>query len=1076
MTLFVRHIRRVSGLFFFVTIALVTCAASSRAESTGAQKQLTKAVAVIHCNYPPVSFRDKHTNAPSGFFVDIMDSVAERAGLQVNYVCKDGWAEMIHTIESGEADLGVLLKSSQREKKLLFSTPIDTTYFSFFARSQSRVDAEKAPEGYAVGVVRGSMSCEQLKRRPDVNLRTYGSYQEGVFGLLAGEIGLFAGEESMILKCVRETRLEDRIKKVGKPFLERERGLAVKKDNVQLLRLLNKALCGFTGSPEYQRIYLTWYGAPAPHWTNRRIFAASGLFLFIVVCGMALWRYVSIARINRELVRNITERRHAEESLLLFSNLLNRSNDAIFVNDPATGRFLIVNDKACSNLGYSSTELLAMRTIDIESSFPDQSAWDTHVHELKSRGYMILEGLHKRNDGTAFPVEANVTYMTLGEKDYMVAVVRDITERKLTEQALRTSEERLSKAQEMAHVGNWEWNIVTNELYWSKEVYRIYGLDPGHFVPTFDTVRKAMHPDDLEPFLKAVDAAIYDRKPFEMDYRLIRPDGTIRTVHTIGDVSYDRAGNALIKSGTVQDITEMKRAAEKLKTSEEFVGNILDTIDEGFIVIDRNYHILTANRAYCKQADARCDGIIGKHCYEVSHRAQQPCYEAGEECAVRKVFETGVPSAAYHQHIDAEGNILYVETRAFPLKDASGSVTSVIESISNMTEKHLLQEERLKTQKLEAIGMLAGGIAHDFNNLLQGVFGYISLAKLTANDREKSIAALEQAEKALHMTVKLTNQLLTFSKGGKPMKKRIDLRAVIENATKFAMSGSRAEYRLDIAARLRAVEADEGQIGQVIQNIVLNADQAMPTSGTVSITARNVDAPEAGVPIQLKPGVYAEVSISDSGLGIPEQYLPMIFDPYFTTKEKGSGLGLATSYSIIRNHGGLIDVKSETGKGSTFLVYLPAVVSGQEAMSLRQPAGSRPPVRTGKVLLMDDERVILDVAGQLIRALGHEVEFAVHGADAIEKYESAEQTGKPFTVLILDLTIRGGMGGIETLKKIREKHPGAKAIVSSGYSENAALSDYARHGFIGVLKKPYTVGGLQAALDEALKRERPPAT
>ena len=242
--------------------------------------------------------------------------------------------------------------------------------------------------------------------------------------------------------------------------------------------------------------------------------------------------------------------------------------------------------------------------------------------------------------------------------------------------------------------------------------------------------------------------------------------------------------------------------------------------------------------------------------------------------------------------------------------------------LSDVTEKHLLQDERLKSQKIEAIGTLAGGIAHDFNNLLQGVFGYISLAKLTLDNREKSHAALEEAEKALHMSVKLTNQLLTFSKGGKPVKKPVDLQPVIENATKFALSGSRTDYRIVVDDGLWHADVDEGQISQVIQNIVLNADQAMPEGGRVEITARNVSIPGPDLPQGLEQGMYVEIAIRDSGVGIPEQNIAKIFDPYFTTKAQGSGLGLATSYSIIKNHNGMIDVRSERGQGSTFVIYL----------------------------------------------------------------------------------------------------------------------------------------------------------
>ena len=283
------------------------------------------------------------------------------------------------------------------------------------------------------------------------------------------------------------------------------------------------------------------------------------------------------------LVNDITGLKRSEESLLLFRTLLSQSNDAIFVNDPATGRFLMVNNKACSSLGYSEQELLSLRTIDIEEQFPDQRAWDAHVNDVKSRGSLILEGLHLRSDGSPMPVEMNVTYMTSGEKDYMVALARDISERKLADLALRTSEERLSKAQRMAHVGNWERDLGTNQTWWSEEVYRIYGVDPAHFVPTFDAVGKAMYAEDREPFLQAVNAAISGRKSFVMDYRLIRPDSTIRTVHTIGEVTYDPSGKPLTISGTIQDVTERKRAEkerERLIAELQEANEKLQSIDK----------------------------------------------------------------------------------------------------------------------------------------------------------------------------------------------------------------------------------------------------------------------------------------------------------------------------------------------------------------------------------------------------------------------------------------------------------------------------------------------------------------
>ncbi len=933
----------VVGLALFAIIVIAACGSSSWAESGQARNKPLKTVVVFHCEYPPVSFWDRQKDKPSGFFVDVMGDIAGRAGLDVRYICKNGWPEMISAIESGEADVGILLKSAEREKKLNFSVPVDVTHLSFFGRSESSIDVSKVPAGYSVGVIRGSMSYEQMKSRPGVRLVIENSYQEGIFSLLAGEIELFAAEKSMVLKHARETGLEDRIREVGKPFVERERCLAVRKDNVGLVERLNMVLPGFVGSTAYQAIYSRWFSRPAPYWTAKRVVAVSAVLIFLSVCGMAIWRYASISRINTELLQNIDARKKAEETV--------------------------------------------------------------------------------RAD------EARLRQIT----DNMVDMVGQFDERAFFQ-------------------------------YASPSYERVLGYRPAELVGTW--APEKIHPDDRDQVISAIDDMLKIGTG-SAQYRYRHKDGSYRWIESTGRNVPDRQGNVTGSIMGSRDITDRRLSEEALQKSEQMVRKVLDSVDEGFVVVDRDYRIVSTNRAYCKLVSASCDDVIGKHCYEVSHKANRPCYEVGEECAVKKAFETGEPSTVCHKHGDAGANTLYVETKAFPLKDESGAVTSVIESINNITEKHLLETERLKAQKLEAIGTLAGGIAHDFNNLLQGVFGYISLARLKKDDRQKSLAAIEQAERALEMSVKLTNQLLTFSKGGSPVRRPTSLWPVIENATKFALSGSCSEYRISGDEGLWQAEADEGQIGQVVQNIVLNADQAMPGGGLVEITARNVDIPGENLPLSLQEGKYAEIAIRDSGIGIPEQYLPRIFDPYFTTKEKGSGLGLATSYSIVKNHGGLINVISKPGKGTTFFIYIPAAAEVFERKRTRHTAADAP-CRKGKILVMDDEKVIRDVAGELIHALGHEVEFASHGREALEMFREAKRSGKPFDVVILDLTIRGGIGGSETVQMLAEIDPGVKAVVSSGYSDVAVMSGRHDQQFKAFLKKPYNIDDLQEVLQALL--------
>lgn len=496
-------------------------------------------------------------------------------------------------------------------------------------------------------------------------------------------------------------------------------------------------------------------------------------------------------------------------------------------------------------------------------------------------------------------------------------------------------------------------------------------------------------------------------------------------------------------------------------TPEIAVEQILETMQGAVIVTDAGGKIRVVNRAARIMLEYEQAELIGRD-FSSFRLAPDEVSDA-----VRSDAPVITRELTWHSR---GGKLYYVTVAVSAIRDTlDNSPAGIVYLINDITAhkrfEEKLEEERLKTQKLEAVGTLAGGIAHDFNNLLQSVFGYITLAKMS-NDTQGCISALEEAEKAITMSVQLTNQLLTFSKGGKPVKKTVSLPPLIDRAAKFALSGSHTNYRMKSDDGLWKADADEGQISQVIQNVVLNADQAMPDAGVVEIAARNVRIPGPRLPHILKHGPYVEISITDSGIGIPEKYINKIFDPYFTTKAKGSGLGLATSYSIIRNHNGAIDVASMEGAGTAFRIYLPAATAAaDESRPMPASAGTG---RRARVLVMDDEAAVLKVAGALLKALGHDADYARHGAEALEKYEDARRTGRPFDVVIVDLTIRGGMGGVDTITRLRELDPRVTAIVSSGYSDDAAIANYEKHGFKAALGKPYDIEQLQQTLNQVL--------
>ncbi len=568
---------------------------------------------------------------------------------------------------------------------------------------------------------------------------------------------------------------------------------------------------------------------------------------------------------------------------------------------------------------------------------------------------------------------------------------------------------------------------------------------------------------EYRQLFKQLNERVFRGESGVLEFEVVGIKGTRRWLETHAVPFRNEKQEIIALLGVTRDITERKRMEEALRQNEEFLRNTLDSVDEGFLVIDRDFRIQLANKAYANWVGMEIIDIIGSKCHEITHKVFTPCFETGVVCAVKMTFDTGMPHRTVHQHTDKDGNWIYIETRTFPAKDSFGNVTSVIEVLSDITEKHLLEEERMKTQKLESIGTLAGGIAHDFNNLLQGVFGYIAAARLRMANPEVALSLLEQAEEALQLSVNLTAQLLTFSKGGKPVKKLIRIRPAVENAMKFALSGSHSNYKMDIADELWSIEADEGQLAQVIQNIVLNANQAMAGSGTVHVSLANEDIAKDTILGLPDGGRFVRICIQDTGTGISEQNISKIFDPYFTTKQKGSGLGLATSYSIIRNHGGVIEVKSEINSGTTFTIYLPA--SRDVEVAAATTASAAVGTKKGRVLLMDDEEMIRNVAREMIEALGHDVVSAEDGKKAIELYRQAREDNRPFDLVILDLTVKGGMGGEEAIKIIREIDPNVKAVVSSGYAGSSIVANYREYGFLAILNKPYRIDALKDCLN-----------
>lgn len=516
--------------------------------------------------------------------------------------------------------------------------------------------------------------------------------------------------------------------------------------------------------------------------------------------------------------------------------------------------------------------------------------------------------------------------------------------------------------------------------------------------------------------------------------------------------------------------TEQKKAEHALANEKERLRLTLMSIGDGVITTDKIGNVILMNRVAenmtgCRSIESY--GVDIKNIFVLSDNVSQ----INNENPVYALLNNNVDNGFTREYpiVSKNKTEYFVSAKCSLVYGHDGSVIGTILVFRDITEKRRLEEELHKASKLESVGILAGGIAHDFNNILTSIMGNISLARAEITNNESISQILAEAEDASYRAKDLTQQLLTFSKGGNPVKKPASIDELLKETAAFTLRGSNANCEYDLEINLMPVSIDKGQISQVINNILINAIQSMPAGGTISVRARNIEIkkPQLNIPL---PGCYIKIDIADQGIGIPKENLQKIFDPYFTTKPEGNGLGLATAYSILLKHQGGITVDSIVGKGTVFSIFLPAdkrahETAGAQYSKIINPSGES---KHYKILVMDDEYSIRKVTQSMLKKLGHEAHFTKDGNECIDLYILAMHDKKPFDAVIMDLTIPGGMGGRETITKLITLDPKARVIVSSGYSTDPIMSNYAAHGFIQCLTKPYTINQLENILNEIM--------
>lgn len=402
---------------------------------------------------------------------------------------------------------------------------------------------------------------------------------------------------------------------------------------------------------------------------------------------------------------------------------------------------------------------------------------------------------------------------------------------------------------------------------------------------------------------------------------------------------------------------------------------------------------------------------------------------------------------------------------SFRIPESQEGFQSVPVSIVDVTLQKQIEEELLKSTKLDSIGFLAGGIAHDFNNILAGLYGNLELAKLKLKGQHPALKHIEIANQAMEKATHLTKQLLTFAKGGDPIFEMIDVKEVVQDAINFSLSGSKVKTTLTLQQNLWPLYADKGLLSQVITNLLINAEQAMPKGGNLTVEAINTGR-SSSLPLHFSDH-YVRIKVSDEGVGISKEKQKYIFDPYFTTKKSGNGLGLATVKRIISKHNGHIYVESEQDKGTVFTIHLPAKT--EKGVELTNPPATHSATKiSGNILVMDDDDMILSMLTEMLNTLGYNVQTATDGDEVLKKYVKAQESGKQFDAVIMDLTVPGGKGGKEAIKLLLNLNPAVKVIVSSGYSNDSVMANYTNYGFKGRLVKPFRLNLLDKELHKVL--------
>lgn len=780
------------------------------------------------------------------------------------------------------------------------------------------------------------------------------------------------------------------------------------------------------------------------------------------------------------IARDITEAVLAEQQLMeseeRYRTIIENMQD-IYYRADAEGRLTMVSPSGAATLGYDSVEQILGLSVR-DALYFDPEERDAFLHNLRlKRELSGYELTLKRKNGTPLPVATSSHLLFAPDGAYMgvEGVFRDISQYQQAMEQLRASEDKFSKAFSHAPLLMSISDIRTGRyLEVNNRFCEVSGFSRQEALGRTSVELGWLPAADRERLMEILQR---DGRVQDFELQLTAKDGSpVLCLYSAEIINLDGSDRLL---SIALDITQRKKDLEDLDYAKQCFTQALNGGQHilyrlnvkkgGYDYLSPVFEWITG------YAVADFSKINLKELSEYFHPDDRQRVLDQIDSAIRLRTGQNVNFDLEYRFRKADGSYCWFHdttTAVFSEEDKLECFFGSVHDISALKRAEekvrqqmlLLQQEQEKNQRLESLGFLAGGIAHDFNNILTGIVGNLSLARMMIDGGHRAANRLEECEKAAKRASELTQQLLTFARGGEPVKKVVNISRLLNEAVSFALRGSNVKAELAFADDLWSIDADEGQINQALNNLLINAVQAMPDGGTVTVRGENCISDDPSQPL----GRYVRLTVKDTGVGIPSDLLSKIFDPYFTTKKFGTGLGLASVYSIVTRHGGTVTVSSQPGGGAEFEVCLPAVADLPAAEADRHDNAGVDAVSGRRVLVMDDEELIRDVVSMMLSEIGCLPELCSEGDRAVELYRAALEKGTPYDVVILDLTVPGGMGGLEAARRIMLMDGNARLLVSSGYSNDAVVADLSRHGFCGSVMKPYSIKNLSDELGRVL--------